>query len=136
MLSTSKLFLAFTGTAVICRTALSLCLLLSAGPRYFSRKLNATLTAAAKFGTNNVVFLTITATSDWDAVCALGGENCVDVVPRVFEAIRQHVYADLLAGTFCPPTKQVHADYGLNVNEWQKRGRPHAHMIAHFPGAM
>jgi hypothetical protein len=46
------------------------------------------------------------------------------------------VYADILAGTFCPPTKQVHADYELNVNEWQKRGRARAHMIAHVPSTM
>jgi hypothetical protein len=66
----------------------------------------------------------------------LGGANSVDAIPRVFEAIRQQVYADLLAGHFCPPDSDVRADYGLNVNEWQKRGLPHAHMIAHFPGPM
>jgi hypothetical protein len=94
------------------------------------------LTAAAKYGTNNVIFLTITASAAYPAVQALGGASSVDAIPRVFEAIRQAVYADLLAGRFCPPGNQVNADYALNVNEWQKRGLPHAHMIAHFPGPM
>jgi hypothetical protein len=94
------------------------------------------LTAAAKFGTNNVVFLTITASAAYTAVQQLGGPSSVDAIPRVFEAIRQAVYADLVAGHFCPPGKRVKADYALNVNEWQKRGLPHAHMIAHFPGPM
>jgi hypothetical protein len=107
-----------------------------AGPRYFSRKLNATLTAAAKYGSNNVVFLTITASTAYTAVQALGGASSVDAIPHVFEVIRQAVYADLIAGHFCPPGKRVKADYALNVNEWQKRGLPHAHMIAHFPGPM
>jgi hypothetical protein len=80
--------------------------------------------------------LTITAASTYKAVQHLGGADSVDAIPRVFEAIRQQVYADLLAGHFCPPDEDVRADYGLNVNEWQKRGLPHAHMIAHFPKPM
>jgi hypothetical protein len=108
----------------------------SAVPWYFSRTLNATLTAAAKYRTKNVIFLTITASSAYSAVQALGGPSSVDAIPRVFEVIRQAVYADLIAGNFCPPGKRVKADYALNVNEWQKRGLPHAHMIAHFSGPM
>jgi hypothetical protein len=109
---------------------------INVGPRYFNKKLNAVLCAAAKYGTNNVVFLTITASPTWNCLRQLGGKERVEAVTRAFEAVRQDVFEDLLAGKFCPPGKQVRADYAVNVTEWQKRGLPHAHMIAHFPGAM
>jgi hypothetical protein len=97
---------------------------------------NSILSAAAKYGTNNVVFLTITASPDRDGLLDLGGKDRVDVVTRTFEAIRQEVYQDLIEGKFCPPGKGCRADYAMNVTEWQKRGLPHAHMIAHFPGSI
>jgi hypothetical protein len=37
--------------------------------------------------------------------------SSVDAIPRVFEATRQAVYADLIAGHFSPPGKRVKADY-------------------------
>jgi hypothetical protein len=104
------------------------------GPRYFNKKLNGILCAEAKYGTNNVVFLTITASPDWNGLLDLGGRDRVDAVTRAFEAIRQEVYQDLIEGKFCPPDKRCRAIYAMNVTEWQKCSLPHAHMIAHFPG--
>jgi hypothetical protein len=58
------------------------------------------LMAAAKYGTNNVIFLTVTASAAYTAVQALSVASSVDAIPRVCEAIRQAVYADLIAGRF------------------------------------
>ena len=53
---------------------------------------------------------------------------------REFEAFRQDIHCDTTAGMFCPPGTPVPACWYLNVNEWQKRSRPHAHSIHHFKG--
>ena len=66
-----------------------------AGPRFFQSKLNDVLTAAAKFGTNNILFVTITADSHKDFVEGIGqGALATDqnaVITRAFECVRAQV---------------------------------------------
>jgi hypothetical protein len=83
-----------------------------------------------------VVFLAVTVSPTWNCLRQLGGKERIEAVTRAFEAVRQDVFEDLLAGKFCPRENQLRADYAVNVTGWQKRGLPHVHMIAHFPGAM
>ena len=94
--------------------------------------------AAATYGTNNMVFLTVTAGA-LDELQELldrspAGSERVDVSCRSFHGISEQVWKDLCEGFYLPESCRVKADYGTKSAEFQARGKPHTHKIAHFPG--
>ena len=78
------------------------------------------MTAAATLGTINMVFLTVTANPDWDAI-KYASDGCSpadrpDITARVFEGMRRRVRADLIRGAFCPAGTPP-ADYYIDITE-------------------
>jgi Helitron helicase-like domain at N-terminus len=108
------------------------------GPRHYAEKLQNLLVAAGKYGTNNVLFVTVTASPSWDFMRDLldgqRADDRPDVVVRAFDIIRQQVTLDLEAGVYCPGDKKAAADYYAVATELQKRGLPHFHSVHHYPG--
>jgi Helitron helicase-like domain at N-terminus len=109
-----------------------------AGPRYYADKLLNLLVAAGKYGTNNVLFVTVTASPSWefmrDLLDGQRADDRPDVVVRAFDIVRQQVTLDLEAGVYCPADAKATADYYAVATELQKRGLPHFHSVHHYPG--
>jgi hypothetical protein len=113
------------------------------GPRFFASCLNDTLTAASQLGTDNMLFVTCTFDHAWGWATQLGltggmplGSDAV-ACTRIFEMVRRQIQLALKNGEYTPCGEDgqcVHADYYVDVNEWQKRGTPHNHGVYHFPG--
>jgi hypothetical protein len=111
------------------------------GPRYFTAKKSDLTFCAARYGTNNMIFLTVTLDPQCDAVKELiaGGVNPVVAQTRVMESIRQTLQHRLTYGHYLPeciPAKFRRATYYVNVTEWQGRGLPHIHIIVKYPGPL
>lgn len=110
------------------------------GPRFFQEKMAETLTRAAVFGTQNLLFVTVTASTQWDFLntCNIMHKrpafDAFFAFTRVFEAIHRQIFEDLRAGKYCPSAVRRIADFALSVHEWQKRAIPHTHTITHYPG--
>ena len=111
-----------------------------AGPRFFRKRFNELLVAAAAFGTNNMMFVTVTA-NELDELLEDFGycpnpKDRVDGAARSFHGVADQVWRDLCEGIYLPNgwCLKTTADYGTCVTEFQKRGRPHIHIVVHFPG--
>jgi hypothetical protein len=90
---------------------------------------------------NGSLFITVTCNPTWAEVKAamLPGqewEDRADVLNRLFRVKLQEVLADLRAGTFFKDKhgKPWKAKYTMYVIEFQKRGKPHAHIVIRFEG--
>jgi hypothetical protein len=90
---------------------------------------------------NGSLFITMTCNPKWQEITSalLPGqtwEDRADVVNRVFKLKLQAFVEDLRSGTFFKDKhgKPWKAKYTMHVIEFQKRGKPHAHIVIRFEG--
>ena len=87
--------LEMTSTPTTCRVVIIQLAILTkhlyAGPRFYQSKLNDQLAAGAKFGTNNILVITLTADSSDDFVAGVDAGTAngdqADAITRAFEAV-------------------------------------------------
>ena len=73
---------------------------LYAGPRFYQSKLNDMLRAGAKFGTNNILFMTLTADSSEDFRAGL--DNSTSCCKLVFEHHKKRAAGVIYSIRCCP----------------------------------
>jgi Helitron helicase-like domain at N-terminus len=112
------------------------------GPRHYAQKLQNLLAAAGNYGTNNVLFVTVTASPSWEWMRGLldgqRADDRPDVVVRAFDrsAVRRPStgHARPQSRRVLSGRRKAAADYYAVATELQKRGLPHFHSVHHYPG--
>ena len=111
-----------------------------AGPRFWNKCRGKTLTAAAAYGTDNMLFWTWTPNARTNTSPHLmeEDEDCedrFDNLARDFDGVWKQLCDDIINGRFLPESLgHVKAEFWLRVKEFQKRSGNHGHGIAKFPG--